>query len=212
MIRAQPPRRDPAACAALILQWQYLPAHIARIMERRGKLGRLSLEEARSAGNLALVRAARRWDQTRGVTFGSYAYKSIWLTIADERLGANVVRVPLHYFRPGDQAAGTSPRGPGPGRPRVNRTMRRQALRAARCGMPESFDPLDRRPSPRLSLELRQALAQLPVRQRLTLHWHYLAGFTFREIAERRGCTKQAVCEQAQEGLRTLRLLLKERD
>lgn len=61
----------------LILQYRHLPYHWARRLLREGLIGKWFWDEAVSYGNISLVRAARIWDDTRGVKFITYASASI---------------------------------------------------------------------------------------------------------------------------------------
>jgi RNA polymerase sigma factor (sigma-70 family) len=64
----------------------------------------------------------------------------------------------------------------------------------SRTGLPQDKD-----------LDLWQALAALPERQRQTIAYHYLAGLPYRDIADLIGSTTDAARRAAADGIRTLR-------
>jgi RNA polymerase sigma factor (sigma-70 family) len=79
----------------LIEKWSGLPAHVARRLLCRADVQHLGMDEAVSAGNVGLVRAAAYFDPAREVAFQSYAYTVIVRVIirtaqAWRRGGANL--------------------------------------------------------------------------------------------------------------------------
>lgn len=73
---------------ALVKKWLRLPGHVvAKLSRTREDVRKADGDDLRSAGFLALCKAARHYDPSRGVAFSSYAWRAIVNDVLAEARG-----------------------------------------------------------------------------------------------------------------------------
>lgn len=166
--------------ALFVVQWQFLPRHVAkRYLDRfPGTATRLPLDDAIGVGQIALVKAAEGWDETRGVQFQTYAFTACWRSIQDAAGRAGVIALPCRDNEPHPhQAAIDLAR-----RPKAITSRTAIIAREEADPIPEDFG------------QVEAEILRLPERQRIVVECR-LRGMRFREIAEQLGCRGQW-CQQ----------------
>ncbi len=171
------------------------------------------MEDLVAAGTLGLVKAARAFDPTRDVAFGTYAYVRIRGAVIDELRGRSFVPPAVHKqirsireaYQRYINARGVAPddeqlsRKLGISQAQLHRTLeeaRRQNFLSIH-GLSEedpllgAFVPRDREPRPDEHAErnemlrsLSQAITELPSRDRTILLLYYERDLTMKEIAQ----------------------------
>lgn len=192
-------------------------------------------EELARAGALGLVEAARRYDPTRGVPFDRFAAQRIRGAILDAVRAADwaprsVRAVARELERVAHRLASTLGRNPTPdelagamGVPveevaRLQDRIHRSVVLALDHAASAVELVPDTAPSPGDALEmqelraaLREAIKQLPERQRLVIIGYFLEGRTSGELARFLGVTESRVSQLRSEAVARLRELLADR-
>jgi RNA polymerase sigma factor (sigma-70 family) len=197
-----PSRRSLEERNALIVQWQYLPRHVAKALIRKGHAGvcRMGLEDAADAGMFGLIRAAELWDEARGVLFKTYAFRSVWAAMTRASLDQGIIHVPQHASRSDTPEA-----------------MRESALQALavtsidRVSLESQL--IDRRPAPGEAAQtsedaerVRSLLSTLPARTRRAIKLKYFQGLTLAEVGQRiGGVSKERARQLIDGGLKAVR-------
>jgi RNA polymerase sigma factor (sigma-70 family) len=114
----RPSLRGTAERNALVEQWKYLPAAVAKAVLRWSQSSRQDYEDATQAAFLGLIRAAELFDETRGLKFCTYAWHHCRASIqAEARRQAKARPASLDMDRDAAHVPEPADRGQPPGTP-----------------------------------------------------------------------------------------------
>jgi RNA polymerase sigma factor (sigma-70 family) len=183
-----------------------LVLHIAkRLFPAQGKDTRVhragGWEEVLQEGRLALLRAARNFDVSRGIKFITYAHASIWRTLRR-----------FVYYAPGLLRVKRSTK-------RLQSAYWEEYRKLPRIFCPSSLEragSLDsswqrEREAVEEFEELHLLLKRLPETWRELLHRHYWEGCSLRSLAEQEGVSHQALRHRREKALYRLLSLYQKR-
>lgn len=227
---------DGAARDELLRSGVRLVQQAARTIVRRRKR-RLSVDDLMSAGAIGLVEALERFDPEAGTSFHYYAAQRIRGAMLDalrseERLPRTLIekRDELHRVRAQlAQAKGSEPHAAEIAKAMavplqeywgLVEALHRQKtvwIEPDEPSQPEEIqaladpgweDPLTRLIAEEDAQHVRQAIRDLPERDRTVLSLYFSEGLLLREIGSRLGVTEGRVCQLQQRALRRLRARL----
>ncbi len=218
----------PPAGGGLVEQHLWLVKREATRMVRR--LPRhIACEDLMGAGCLGLMRAAQRFDPSRGVTFDTFATFTVRGAIKDElrtmdvlprrsRAGINRLQRARRAFSGAHQAPPSTPElaeAAGLAVETVETLLQLEhsartpvdadGLDLMGCGAPAPQDAVERRDIVR---RLAAAMGQLTPKQQQVLAQHYQADRTFKDIGAQLGVTESRACQIHAEALLALRDIL----
>ena len=177
----------------------------------------LPLQDLINEGNIGLIKAAEKFDETRGIRFISYAVwwirQSIVQALAEE---AGIVRVPLQQVnthnrvnRVSKQFVQTNERWPSNEELAIMLDMSSDKVsQSANTGRSLSVDAKLAQGENTLMNDLEQSLATLDERQKTVVRMCYGIGeeqFSMAEIGQRLGITRERVRQIRDKALRKLR-------
>lgn len=171
---------------ALVVQYQYLPRRVVRVLSNSVAVQRIGYDDAIQVGFLGLLRAAEKWDASRGVKFITYAFHAVRNRILQAGTLCQyrpVCYLPVRACDNGDYGWTEDATLPHPAAP------------------PARYDPLEMQ-------EIMEALDKLPPRWRKVLRLRYLRGKPMRDVAKAIRRSKQRTSELRDMSLAWLRAYL----
>jgi RNA polymerase sigma factor (sigma-70 family) len=188
-----PPLRSVEERNALVLKWRPLVSHVYRCLRKNCLLvRRLGYEDALSAGTLGLINAAALWDESRGVSFKTYAFYAIRRDMMKAGELTFQIYVPGYVF--------TSPA--------ADEALKRQGARCHRravnvrrsehedgslvdlvvpCSQHAQDAHMDRREL------VKKLMAVLPKKHRVVIRMMFYRGLTPLQIGRKFGCSRQRI-------------------
>lgn len=140
----------------------------------------------RSEAYMALCRAAQNYDPAEGVKFATYAYRSCWSSMAEERLDRGLIHTPK-YLR--------NPKYIGHHHRKYWEAVHDRE-RHSGGDLTEVSSPPSRYPDPFggvIDAEFREALGSLPERPDRVVGLRMMDGYSMPEIAAELGYTRRAI-------------------
>jgi len=227
---------DPAERARLVEGHLELAHKAARMIFPRVRQY-IELDELVALGNIGLAEAASRFDPTRGVPFGAFAWYRVQGAIVDglrkatmlpSRVWAQLValRATSEYLEHrGERDAGAARAGVAPPSGADALAAAKSALSAIRTMYMTSLetlqeggfdpatatvDPIETIDTGRMSRRLREAIRTLPERERALMTKHYWEGKNLLEAGEELGISKSWASRLHAQAVERLRAIVDE--
>ena len=187
---AKPPLRLTAAQQSLAARWRFLPRFAFHKLEHHELVRRLGVDDAESAGMVALCRAARNFDPSRKVLFKTYALCGIFREIYRAAECEGVIGVPANLLR--------SQQPHDAGRQQMARRAKNvlhlgDARHCEKAQIAELAAEETERLAPELIEHLDRLIRQLRPRDQTIIRLRYFEGCTLLEVSKAIGVTRERV-------------------
>ncbi len=198
-----PPSRTVEERNALALTGRRLVGHV---LHRLGLHADRDVDALLSAGDLALLQAAARYDPGRGCTFGTYACHCIRRKVWQELRARDLIRVPEHV-RGEKRAALAVALRPVSLDVRAGDGEGGAFWSAVPGAAPADAPAVEAEELTRASDLAGRLLALLPERHRVAVESRVMRGERLRAVGDRLGMTREGARQLVAAGLRKLRRL-----